>query len=71
MLLSFKAEMAVKCRSEVGYTQPKSSMSCAKREVKMSMFGMIFMMAKSTRKRINESAKYEASGKTHRRLEDY
>jgi len=33
----------------------------------MSVFGVIFMMATWTRKRIDESTKYEASGKTHRR----
>jgi hypothetical protein len=47
-------------------------MSRAKKVLKkMSMFGMIFMMAKSTRKRTDESTKYEASGETHRRLQDY
>jgi hypothetical protein len=41
--------MAAKRRSEVGYAQPKSSVIRAKRDLKV-MFGMIFMMAKSTRK---------------------
>jgi hypothetical protein len=41
--------MAVERRSEVGYTQPKSSVTRAKRDLKV-MFGMVLMMAKSTRK---------------------
>ena len=49
--------MVVEERSEVGNVQPKSLASRAKRDVKMSMFGMIFMMATWTRKRIDESLK--------------
>lgn len=64
--------MAVQADPKSAITQPKSSVSRAKKVLKkMSMFGMIDMMAKSTRKRSDESTKHEANGETHRRLRDY
>ena len=72
VVLLNRAEWPWRADPKSAIAQPKSSMSRAKKVVKkMSMFGMIFMMAKSTGERTDESTKYEASGETHRRLRDY